>query len=77
MFSVSILNTKIVLAKKEKVLTLSESLIMYDKEQQPYVEVEVGEQQFERRNLELGLSDGINVEIIPGLTIEDRVKKPQ
>jgi HlyD family secretion protein len=69
-------NAKIVLAKKEKVLTLLESLILYDKEQQPYVEVEVGEQQFERRDLELGLSDGINVEILSGITLDDKIKKP-
>jgi HlyD family secretion protein len=70
-------NAKIVLAKKENVLTLQESLIIYDKEQQPYVEVEVGEQQFERRALELGLSDGIRVEILSGITLEDKIKKPQ
>lgn len=70
-------NAKIVLAKKENVLTLPESLLIYDKEQQPYVEVEVGEQQFERRDLELGLSDGMNVEILSGITLEDKIKKPQ
>ncbi len=69
-------NAKIVLAKKESVLTLPESVIMYDKEQQPYVEVEIGEQLFEKRYLQLGLSDGINVEIISGLTETDNVKKP-
>jgi len=69
-------NAKIVLDKRENVLTLQESLILYDKEQQPYVEIEVAEQQFERRDLELGLSDGIKVEILTGLTLEDKVKQP-
>ena len=69
-------NAKIVLAKRENVLTLSESLILYDTDQKPYVEIEVSEQQFERRDLELGLSDGINVEVISGLVLEDKVKKP-
>ena len=69
-------NAKIVLDKRENVLTLQEGLILYDKEQQPYVELEVAEQQYERRDLELGLSDGINVEIMAGLTLDDRVKQP-
>lgn len=70
-------NAKIVLDKRENVLTLSESLIQYDKAQKPYVEVETGPQQFERRDLQLGLSDGMNVEILSGLALTDKVKKPQ
>jgi HlyD family secretion protein len=69
-------NAKIVLDKRENVLTLQESMILYDKEQKPYVELEVVEQQFERRDLELGLSDGVNVEILAGLTLDDKVKQP-
>jgi HlyD family secretion protein len=69
-------NAKIVLDKREKVLTLQESMILYDKEQKPYVEIEVAEQQFERRDLELGLSDGVKVEILAGLTLDDKVKQP-
>lgn len=69
-------NAKIVLDKRENVLTLQESMILYDKEQKPYVEIEVAERQFERRDLELGLSDGVNVEILAGLTLDDKVKQP-
>lgn len=68
-------NAKIVLAKKVSILTLPESLIMYDNEQQPYVEVEIGEQIFEKRTVELGLSNGISVEIVSGITLADRIKK--
>jgi HlyD family secretion protein len=68
-------NAKIVLAEKASILTLPESLILYDREQQPYVEVEIGEQIFEKRTVELGLSNGINVEIVSGITVADRVKK--
>ncbi len=68
-------NGKIVLARKEHVLTLKESLIAYDQDEQPYVEVEVGEQQFEKRPVELGLSDGIHVEILSGLTMDEKVKE--
>jgi len=65
-----------VLDKRENVLMLSESLVQYDNQQRPYVEVEVAEQQFERRDLELGLSDGIHVEILAGLMLEEKVKQP-
>jgi len=68
-------NGKIVLERKEDVLTIPESLILYDEAQQPYVEVAVGEQQFEKRNVELGLSDGLHVEILAGLSEQDHIKK--
>jgi len=78
-------NGKIVLARRENVLTLKEGLIQYgeeqsssslkpDGEQKPYVEVETAPQQFEKRFVELGLSDGINVEIVSGLTEKDKIK---
>ncbi|MCP4402594.1 MAG: efflux RND transporter periplasmic adaptor subunit [bacterium] len=68
-------NGKIVLTRKEQVLSLEEAFIAYDKEQQPYVEIEIGEQQFEKRSLELGLSDGIYVEVLSGITIDDKMKQ--
>lgn len=68
-------NGKIVLVRKEGVLTIKESFISYDKDQQPYVEVEIADQQFEKRSIELGLSDGRNVEILSGITINDKIKQ--
>ncbi len=68
-------NGKIVLDKREQVLTVKESLILYDKDQKPYVEVEIGEQQFEKRVLELGISDGIDVEVLAGITEDDKIKQ--
>ncbi len=35
----------------------------------------VGEQQFERREVQTGLSDGINIEIVEGLAAGDQIKK--
>jgi len=35
----------------------------------------VGEQQFERREVRTGLSDGINIEITEGLSAGDVIKK--
>jgi HlyD family secretion protein len=69
-------NGKIVLAKRENVLTLRESLILYDEESNPYVEVQTGDQQFTKTPITLGLSDGIHVEILSGVTQSDRIKLP-
>ncbi len=68
-------NASIILAKAENVLAIKEALVQYDdKTKQPYVEVETGDQQFERRNIRVGVSDGINVEVTSGLTKDDKIK---
>ena len=68
-------NAELILDKKEDILALKESLIQYDrKTEEPFVEIETGEQVFERKNIELGLSDGINVEILSGIDESDNIK---
>ena len=68
-------NASIVLEKKENVLAIKEALLQFDKEtEKPYVEVVAGEQEFERRDITIGISDGINVEVLSGLTEDDKIK---
>ena len=68
-------NAEIVLAQKDSVLSIREAVMQFDrKTEKPYVEVLVGEQKFERREIELGISDGENVEIISGITADDEIK---
>jgi len=68
-------NASIILAKAEDVLVIKEALIQFDsKTQKPFVEVQVGDQKFERRDVELGISDGIDVEVKSGITKEDNIK---
>ena len=68
-------NASIILARADSVLTLKESVIQYDREtQQPYVEVETGDQDFQRREVTLGISDGLIVEVLSGVTAEDKIK---
>ncbi|MFO7744379.1 MAG: efflux RND transporter periplasmic adaptor subunit [Psychroflexus sp.] len=68
-------NASIILERSEDVLAISESLVQFEKDtQEPYVEVKVGEQQFEKRMVELGLSDGINVEVKSGVSEGDKIK---
>ncbi len=69
-------NASLILEKKDSILVIPEALLQFDKStNKPYVEVSTGEQQFERRDIEIGISDGVNVEIVSGLEKEDKVKQ--
>ncbi|WP_103864484.1 efflux RND transporter periplasmic adaptor subunit [Aquimarina sp. I32.4] len=68
-------NASIVLDTKQDILAIKEALLQFDKEtEDPYVEIETGDQEFERRDIEIGLSDGINVEILSGITEKENIK---
>lgn len=68
-------NASIILEKAENVLAIKEALVQYDsKSKKPFVEVEVGDQRFERRDVELGISNGIFVEVINGISEADNIK---
>lgn len=68
-------NAEIILDQKDSVMSISESVMQFDKKtEKPFVEVKTGEQEFERRDIEIGLSDGVNVEIISGVSSEDEIK---
>lgn len=68
-------NASIILERADDVLAISESLVQFEKDtQKPFVEVEIGEQKFEKRMVELGLSDGINVEVKSGVSEGDKIK---
>jgi len=68
-------NADIILGKKLQVLAIKESDMQFDEDEKPYVEIMLGEQQFEIRVLKTGISDGINIEILSGLTAEDKYKR--
>jgi len=68
-------NANIILEKRDSVLAIREALLRFDKKtDKPYVEVETTDQKFEKRELKLGVSDGINVEILDGITQDDKIK---
>ncbi len=68
-------NASLILERKDSIMAISEALLRFDRNtEQPYVEIEIGDQRYERRNVELGISDGIMVEILEGVTIEDNIK---
>ncbi len=68
-------NASIILARAENVLTIKEALVQYDpKTEKPFVEISVGDQQFERRDIVLGVSDGLDVEVKSGISETDQIK---
>lgn len=66
-------NADIVLTRKDQVLSIPESLITF-KGDTAYVEIETKPQVFEKKEIKTGLSDGINIEVISGLTEKDKIK---
>jgi len=69
-------NADIVLAQTDSVLAIQESLLQFE-DDSAFVEIEIEPQVFEKKFIELGLSDGINVEVKSGITLEDKIKIPQ
>jgi HlyD family secretion protein len=68
-------NADIILEKRDSVLSIKEALLKFDqKTEEPYVEVKTIDGQFEKRVLKLGTSDGVNIEVLDGVTIEDEIK---
>jgi HlyD family secretion protein len=68
-------NADIILDRRDHALSISESVVLFDKGQ-TFVEVETKPQHFERRPVKLGLSDGINVEVLSGVDANAHIKKP-
>jgi HlyD family secretion protein len=66
-------NADVVLDRRDQVLAIPESLLSFD-DGKTYVEVETAPQKFEKREVQTGLSDGITIEIVSGLTADDKVK---
>lgn len=70
-------NAEIVLARSENVITVPESTIEFDNESTSVYVLTSGEgheQVFEKKPVTIGLSDGINIEIKEGLSLEDRIR---
>lgn len=69
-------NADIVLDRRDSVMAVNESLLQFGEKDSVFVEVEVGPQEFEKRYIKTGLSDGINIEVLSGLKREDKIKNP-
>lgn len=73
-------NAEIILEKAENVMTIPESVVVFENGN-PYVEVYEGmdgkRQKFYKKDVTLGLSDGINVQVISGLDGSEQMKGAQ
>ena len=68
-------NASIVSERKIDVIAISEALLQYDsKTKKPYVEIETSNQKFKRQDVKLGISDGVNAELISGVSKTDKIK---
>lgn len=66
-------NAEIILDQVSSVLYLPESALEFE-EDKTFVYLEKGEDQWERIEVEVGLSDGVNIEIVSGLKSGDKVR---
>ncbi len=66
-------NADIVLDRKDSVLCIPESVLKFDHDS-AYVEIEIAPQSFKKTYIKTGLSDGINIEVIEGLTKQSKIK---
>ena len=68
-------NATIVTQTKENVLAIDEYLLQFDnKTKEAFVEIEISDQNFEKRQIEVGISDGVFSEVLSGVTINDKIK---
>jgi len=68
-------NADIVLDRRDSVLTINEKVLQFSGDS-VFVEVETDDQVFEKRLVETGLSDGLKIELLDGITEEDEIKVP-
>lgn len=66
-------NADIVLDHKNNILAVKEAELLFDGDS-AYVEVETANQKFEKRFIKTGISDGINIEVVSGLSSKDKIK---
>jgi HlyD family secretion protein len=68
-------NAEIELESKDSVLVIKEALLQFNRiTEKPFVELLKENGRFQTKNVEIGLSDGINVEILEGIKEGDEIK---
>ena len=68
-------NGSLVVDNRQDIMVIAEALLQFDRRTSlPYVEVETSSQNFERRDITVGLSDGIKVEILTGLEMTENLE---
>jgi len=68
-------NAEIELESKDSILVIKEALLQFNRiTEKPFIELLKQDGRFQVKNVEIGISDGINVEIIEGLEEGDKIK---
>ena len=68
-------NAEIEIESKDSVLVIKEALLQFNRiTEKPFVELQKENGSFTKKNIEIGLSDGINVEILDGVEEGDKIK---
>jgi len=68
-------NAEIEIEGKDSILAIKESLLQYTRSSdKPFVEIQNEDGKFKRKDVKIGISDGINVEIIEGVEKGDKIK---
>ena len=63
------------IGNKENILCIKESLLQFNRiTDKPFVEIQQEDGSYKSKNVEIGISDGINVEILEGVTENDKIK---
>ncbi len=65
----------IVLERRDQVLSIQERLLHFE-DDKVFVEIETTTGKFENRYIEVGISDGINIEVLSGIDESVKIKKP-
>ena len=68
-------NADIVLDRRDSVMAIKEAWVVFGKDS-AFVELETSSQVFEKKYLEFGLSDGINIEVLSGMDMNVKIKNP-
>ncbi|MFL2643843.1 MAG: hypothetical protein ACJ0NI_05120, partial [Flavobacteriaceae bacterium] len=60
---------------KENILCIKESLLQFNRiTDKPFVEIQKEDGTYKKSNVKIGISDGINVEILDGVSKNDKIK---
>jgi len=68
-------NAEIEMESKDSVLVIKESLVQFNRiTEKPFVEIQSEEGKYKKQKITLGISDGINIEILEGVKEGDKIK---
>ena len=66
-------NGDIILDQRKEVITIKERDLVFE-EEKTFVEIQIADQEFEKKEVEVGLSDGVTIEVINGVDTTTQIK---